>query len=70
MEALRAAFHLDQKTFTLGARWDFRRNMALKAQVDMIRGSPESIYLRPPNSITPQFDGRINVFSLTLDFAF
>lgn len=70
IEALRAAFHLDQKTFTLGARWDFRRNMALKAQVDMIRGSPESIYLRPPNSITPQFDGRINVFSLTLDFAF
>ena len=36
----------------------------------MIRGSSESIYLRPPNSITPQFDGRINVFSLTLDFAF
>ncbi|MDD2665091.1 MAG: hypothetical protein PHD19_15195 [Dechloromonas sp.] len=70
MQDLRAAFHLDQKTFTLGARWDFRRNMALKAQVDMIRGSPESIYLRPPNSITPQFDGRINVFSLTLDFAF
>ena len=63
-----ARVHTDQHTYTLGARWDFHRDMALKAQVDMIRGTPQSIFLYPSN--TPNFDGKLNVFSLALDFVF
>ena len=64
-----ARVHMDQNTWTLGARWDFRQDMALKAQLDMIRGTPESIFLYP--SSTPgAFDGKLNVFSLSLDFVF
>ena len=64
-----ARVHTDQKTWTFGTRWDFRQNMALKGQVDMIRGKPDSIFLYP--SSTPgQFDGKLNVFSLALDFVF
>jgi len=60
--------HTDQHTYTLGSRWDFRQNMALKAQVDFIRGKPESVFLY--SSTTPNFNGKVNVFSLTLDFVF
>lgn len=64
-----ARVHTDQHTYTFGARWDFRQNMALKAQLDMIRGRPESIFLYP-TSTPGAFDGRLNVFSLSLDFVF
>lgn len=60
--------HTDQHTYTLGSRWDFRRNMALKAQIDFIRGKPESVFLYPIT--TSAFDGKMNVFSLALDFVF
>lgn len=60
--------HTDQHTYTLGARWDFYRNMALKAQIDFIRGKPESVFLY--SSTSPNFDGKLNVFSLALDFVF
>lgn len=63
-----ARVHSDQHTYTLGSRWDFRQNMALKAQLDLIRGKPDSIFLYPSN--TAGFDGKLNVFSLTLDFVF
>lgn len=64
-----ARVHTNQKTYTFGARWDFRRNMALKGQVDMIRGTPDSIFLYP-TSKPEQFDGKLNIFSLALDFVF
>ena len=63
-----ARTHLDQNTFSLGARWDFRRDMALKAQVDMVRGARDSIFLYPINDAG--FNGKLNVFSLALDFVF
>ena len=63
-----ARVHTDQHTYTLGSRWDFRRNMALKAQIDFIRGKPESVFLY--SSTTPDFDGKVNVYSLALDFVF
>jgi hypothetical protein len=64
-----ARVHTDQKTYTVGSRWDFRADMALKAQLDFIRGKPESIFLYP-SSNTGSFDGKIKVFSLALDFIF
>ena len=64
-----ARTHIDQHTYTLGTRWDFQRNMALKAQVDLIRGKPESVFLYPSSTLG-QFDGKLDVFSLALDFVF
>jgi hypothetical protein len=63
-----ARTHTDQHTISFGTRWDFRRNMALKAQVDMVRGARDSIFLYPTNDAG--FNGKLNVFSLALDFVF
>lgn len=63
-----AATHLEQHTVTLGVRWDFRPNWALKFQADAIRGSTDSTFLfRGPNV---HWDGHMNVFSAALDFAY
>ncbi len=59
----------NQYTYTLGGRWDFRQNLALKAQVDWIRGHPDSLFLY--KDLDPaNWDGRMTVFSLALDFVF
>jgi hypothetical protein len=60
--------HSDQHTVFLGTRWDFRNNMAVKAQVDFIRGTPQSIF--PTRWEKPDYNGRMNIFSLALDFVF
>lgn len=60
---------IDQHTYTLGVRWDLQKNLALKAQVDAIRGTPTSIFLFK-NTQPGGWDGRMNVFSLALDFVF
>lgn len=60
--------HLDQHTTFVGARWDFRRNMALKAQLDVIRGSPQSVF--PYRWEKAGWNGRTNILSLALDFVF
>lgn len=60
--------HADQATVSLGARWDFMQNMALKAQLDMIRGERDSRF--PMRNANRDGDGRMNVFSLALDFIF
>ena len=58
--------HQDQHTVTLGGRWDFRQNLALKAQVDFVRGAPDSTFLVQQN--TSAWNGRSNVLSVALDF--
>lgn len=63
-----AATHADQATVTLGTRWDFQRDMALKAQLDMVHGNRDSRF--PMRDAQPGWDGRLNVFSLALDFIF
>ncbi len=58
-----------QSTFFAGVRWDLARNMALKAQVDVIRGHDSSIFpYRRDNR--QQWDGQMNVYSMSLDFIF
>lgn len=65
---LTAASHLDRRTITLGTRWDFQQNWALKVQLDAVRGEPESVFsFRGP---APQWNGRMSVLSIALDFAF
>lgn len=67
--ANQAQTHNDQNTYTLGARWDFHKSMALKAQVDWLKGDPSSIYLFRTKGVKA-WDGDMTVFSLTLDFVF
>ena len=59
----------DQQTTFAGMRWDVARNVALKAQWDGIRGEPSSLFpYRQDNRA--RWDGRMDVFSLTMDFVF
>jgi len=60
--------YMDQFTYTLGARWDLARNLAMKAQVDWVRGEADSLFLF--KNATPDWDGDMTVFSLALDFVF
>ncbi len=64
-----AQSHVDQYTITLGGRWDVRKNLALKAQIDWIRGEPSSLFLF--KNVDPvNWDGNTTVFGLALDFVF
>ena len=63
-----SATHSDQHTWFLGGRWDIRKDLDLKVQVDSIQGSPSSIF--PFRGDPVVWDGRMTVFSLTLDFMF
>jgi hypothetical protein len=58
----------NQHTYTLGGRWDLQKNLALKAQVDWIRGQPASRFAF--KTVQTNWDGRMTVFSLALDFVF
>ncbi|HQT25034.1 MAG TPA: hypothetical protein PLK99_00355 [Burkholderiales bacterium] len=62
-------FHQQGHTLTLGARWDFMRNVDLKAQVDFIGGGDGTSNLLYRN-IQPGWDGKTTVMSLALDFIF
>jgi len=59
---------VDQHTYTLGGRWDFEKNLALKAQVDWVRGTPMSVFLL--KNTLPGWGGNMTVLSLALDFVF
>lgn len=59
-----------QRTISLGGRWDFARNAALKLQFDHTRhdaGSAGLLSNRQPGFRT---GGKVNVFSATIDFVF
>lgn len=60
--------HTHQTTYSLGVRWDFRRDMDLKLQWDGIRGRSTAQFLYRGDG--PQWSGDSNVLSLALDFAF
>lgn len=66
--AVLADSHSDQSTLSAGVRWDVLHNVALKAQVDAIRGRPASIF--PYRWEKPGWSGHTEIFSLTLDFVF
>lgn len=57
-----------QETAIVGVRWDVLRNLALKAQWDAIRGDASSLF--PYRREQPAWGGRLDVFSLTMDFVF
>ena len=59
---------MDSETFTLGTRWDFRRNMALKTQVDLVRGGKSVSML--VDDTDPGWNGKTTMVSVSLDFVF
>ena len=67
--SLVAQSYTDQRTYTIGGRWDFQKNLTLKAQVDWIRGQPASVFLLKGTG-SGGWDGHMTVFSLALDFVF
>jgi hypothetical protein len=61
---------VQQKSISLGVRWDFIRNAALKVQyqhLDLDEGSPGVL-----TNIQPGFEpgGSVNLFSAAIDFVF
>lgn len=60
--------HAHQHTTFAGVRWDFAANVALKAQWDRIRGEADSVF--PYRWEKAGWNGKLDVFSLTLDFVF
>ncbi len=58
----------DQRTYTLGARWDVKPNVALKLQWDAIQGDSSSVF--PVRNEQSGWDGRTNVISVVSDFVF
>jgi hypothetical protein len=68
VQEITAGTHVDQHTTTLGVRWNFHENYALKVQYDALQGARDSkFFFRGPN---PAWDGRMRVLSVALDFAF
>ena len=67
-ESVAARRYTDQHSYTLGGRWDVQKSLALKAQVDWIRGEPTSVFLYKNRQ--PGWDGNMTVVSLALDFVF
>jgi len=68
--ALRNQFNGSQSTLSLGVRWDFAKNVALKVQADRIElGDNSSGRLA---NVQPAFTrgGTVNLFSTSLDFVF
>lgn len=61
--------HAEQSTVFAGVRWDLARNVALKAQWDGIRGKSSSLFPYRKDD-RANWDGRTDVFSLSLDFVF
>ncbi len=62
--------HADQTTWMLGMRWDVARHLALKAQIDAIRGDEDSILPYRNDPASGVWSGRMNVFSVAMDFLF
>ncbi len=62
----------NQETLTLGGRWDFYNNLALKLQYDLVHvRNGDGIGLwRTDNDTQPQPKEFSNIFSATLDFVF
>jgi len=62
-----ASQHLAQKTLAVGARWDFARNFALKAQLERMRLNGDGNFAQ----IRPGFtNSTVNVLSVSVDTVF
>lgn len=63
-------FNGSQSTTSVGVRWDFMKNVALKAQYDYVDLGPNSAGRFTDVQPAFQRGGHVNLFSLGLDFVF
>jgi hypothetical protein len=63
-----AGSKIDRTTYTLGARWDFHHHMALKFQFDAVHATRDTSFSFA--NVTPDWNGKTDVLSVTLDFVF
>ena len=68
VDQIMADAHVEQKTMTVGVRWDLVRNVALKTQWDGIRGTASSIF--PYRREQADWTGKMDVFSVSVDFVY
>lgn len=66
--AVQADSRTQQGTVIVGARWDALTNLAFKVQWDGIRGDRSSLF--PYRREQADWNGRMDVFTLTMDFVF
>lgn len=69
-QTLMNASGTNQTTYTLGARWDARPNIAFKLQGDAVRGGSDSQFPYASANTDPNWNGQTNVISITMDFIF
>ena len=63
------SIHVDRTTYSLGMRWDWRSDMALKFQWDAVRATSDTRVFSLRN-VDPEWNGKTDVLSVTLDFIF
>jgi len=63
-----AGAKVDRVTYSLGARWDFALNTALKFQWDAVRSSRDTGFSFA--NVSPAWNGKTDVLTITLDFVF
>lgn len=70
VDRIMADSHVQQSTSTAGVRWDVARHTALKFQWDGIRAASTSLFPFRDDPAGGRWSGRMNVYSLTLDYVF
>lgn len=63
-----AGSKVDRTTYSLGARWDFAVNTALKFQRDAIHATRDTSFSFA--NVAPAWNGKTDVLTVTLDFVF
>jgi hypothetical protein len=70
VDGVLAGQRLNQKTLSVGTRWDFYRNFALKAQLDHIKPSGNGIFTAVKAGSGFGTGTKVNVLSLSVDTVF
>ncbi|WP_374403942.1 hypothetical protein [Niveibacterium sp.] len=74
VNGLYESFATDRTTFSVGTRWDFYRNVALKLQADFVDHKYPERQMSgawPRTTTGPTaYDGKVNLYTATLDFVF
>lgn len=60
---------ISSRSLSLGLRWDWRENMAIKTQLDLVR-TPDAGKPGPLAVSSLPFDNKLQLFSVTLDLVF
>jgi hypothetical protein len=68
LTGLNSRSEANQTTLALGLRWDFHPKAALKIQLDHVISRPNAAL--PYAAVQPDWDGKVTIASVLLDFVF